>query len=163
MTLALIMLMGCVLTFASCSFGPKPELDIDDAEEALEDENYSVSVNDDPSDPMYEATLSASNEDDYLRIVWFENASVAKLYYKSLKLEREQEIESLKLEIKTLKKVIKLYEDDYKSDELDELEDELKDLEKELDELKSNKEYAYGRSGKVVWYGTKDAVEDSKG
>ena len=161
MALAVVMLMGCVLTFASC--GTRPELDIDDAEDNLKEEDYIVSVNDDPSDPMYKATLYASNGDDSLSIYWFDSASVAKLYYQSIKLAEKQQKEELELEIKTLKKVIKLYEDEYKSSELDNLEDELKDLEKKLKDLKSGKDYVYGRSGKVVWYGTKDAIKDSKG
>ena len=161
MALALVMLMGCVLAFASC--GSKPETDIDDAEDNLKDEGYSVSANDDPSDPMYKATLTASKDDEYLRIVWFDSAAVAKLYYQSLQLEEKYEKEELELQIKTLKKVIKLYDDEYKSDELDELEDELKDLEKELKDLKKGDSYVYGRSGKMVWYGTKDAIKDSKG
>lgn len=159
--LAAVMLMGCVLAFASC--GAKPKLDIDDAEDNLKDEDYMVTVNDDPSDPMYKATLNATNGDDYLRIIWFDKASVAKLYYQSLKMEEKQEKEELELEIKTLKKLIKLYDDDYKSSELDMLEDELKDLEKELKDLKKGDDRVYGRSGKVVWVGTKTAIKDSKG
>ncbi len=161
--LAFVMLTGCVFAFSSCF--NRPELDIDDAEDALEDEDYIVSIDDDPSDPMYKQTLRASDAEgeEYLYIIWFDSAAVAKLYYKNLKLEREQEIESLKLEIKTLKKVIKLYDDEYKSEELDELEDELKELEKELKDLKKNKDEVFGRSGKVVWRGTPKAIKESKG
>ena len=159
--LAAIMLMSCIL-LTSCS--GRPELDLDEAEDNLEDEDYYVSYNDDPSDPMYKETFSASNDDDdFLYIYKFDSAAIAKLYLKGLKLNEKQEKEQLELEIKMLQKLIKLYDDEYDSDELDELEDELKDLKKELKDLKNKKNVTYGRSGKTVWYGTKSAIKDSKG
>ena len=52
------------------------------------------------------------------------------------------------------------YEDELKSDEIDEIEDEIKELEEELEDYEEK--YVYGIKGKIVWYGTADAVEDSK-
>ena len=174
--LALAMLIGCVALFASC--GAKPELDLEKAKDALEDEDYTVYYSDDEDDlPVYaEGVLSASDDDDnYVYIMRFADAKTAKLYYNTLKIDRDNEIAEIKAEIKSLKaeikaseQVLKKYEDDMKSDEIEdledeieELEDEIKDLEKELEDMKED--YVIGRSGKVVWYGTADAIKDSKG
>ena len=160
--LALAMLIGCVALFASC--GAKPELDLEKAKDALEDEDYEVYYEDDMSDdvPYIEEYLRAYDDDDNsITIIRFADAKTAKLYYQELKLQRDYEIDSLKLEIKALKNQLKKYEDDFNSDEIDEIEDEIKDLEKELEEMKE--ETVIGRSGKVVWTGTKDAIKASKG
>ena len=43
--LAVVMVVGCMLTMTSCSlFDPKPETDIDKAQENLEDNDYLVVV-----------------------------------------------------------------------------------------------------------------------
>ena len=73
----------------------------------------------------------------------------------------DYKIDSLELEIKSVKHILAKYEKDLKSDEIKGYEDDLKDLEKELEEYKE--EYVIGRSGKYVWYGTVDAIKDSKG
>ena len=174
--LALAMLIGCVALFASC--GAKPELDLEKAKDALEDEDYTVYYEDDMSDdvPYIEEYLSARDDDDNsITIIRFADAKTAKLYYNTLKIDRDNEIAEIKADIKSLKaeikaseQILKKYEDDMKSDEIEaledeieELEDEIKDLEKELEDMKED--YVLGRSGKVVWTGTKDAIKASKG
>lgn len=160
----LMALMLCSLAVfgvaCSTNLGPKPELDIDDAQEALEDEDYYVNVSEKYLDPEYEAILSASKDDDSLTIIWFNDKDTAKIYFDSIKINHENEIKSMELQMKMIENKLDKYEDDLDSDEIDDLEDELKELKKELKDYKED--YAYGIDGKVVWYGTADAVKDSK-
>ena len=67
----------------------------------------------------------------------------------------------MELYIESLEHQLKKYEDDLDSDEINEIEDEIKELNKALEKVED--EYVIGRSGKTVWAGTKDAIEDSKG
>lgn len=160
----LMVLMFCTLAVfgvaCSSNLGPKPELDIDEAQEALEDEDYSVYVSKKNLDPEFEATLSAYNDDDRIYIVWFNDKETAKIYFEQIKLEYESEIAGMENQIKMIEHKLDKYEDDLDSDEIDDLEDELKELKKELKEMKEDS--AFGIDGKVVWYGTADAVKDTK-
>ncbi len=163
--LALALAAVFTLSLASCSlFTEKPELDLDDAKDALEDEKYTVTIVEDEDllSVGIEATLSAmdAKSENSLRIVCFEDKKMAKLYHKQLKLEHETEIEKLELEIEALEYMLKEYEDDLDNEELDEYEDQLDELQEELDEQKE--EYSFGIDGATVWSGTKEAVEDSK-
>ena len=47
------------------------------------------------------------------------------------------------------------------SAEIDDLEDEIKDIEDEIEDLEEAGKY-FGRSGKIVWVGTKGAIKDAK-
>lgn len=153
--LAFAMLIGCVLTFASC--GAKPRLDLEKAEEALEDEDYNVSYDDDVDSMGEKERLYAYNDEDYIEIRVFDSAKTAKLAYEALKLELDYEIEGIELQIKTYKHMLSKYEDDIDEDDF---EEKLEELEESLKELK--KEYCVGRSGKTVWRGTANAIKDSK-
>ena len=161
LALVLIMAIGLV----ACGFAPKPELDLEDAAENFEDEKYVVDYVDDEdylapgqTEKLYVYT---DDYDDELTVIVFEKASTAKLYYKDHKLDMDIEYKELKAQLKFNEHMLKHFEDDMDSDEVDELEDEIKELEKELEDYKEN--YVIGRKGNVVWYGTKSAVEDSKG
>ena len=164
--LALVMLMSSVIVLSSCA--KKPELDLEDAKKALEEAEYSVNYVEDSGEPGVVAYLSArkqiesDDEWDYytVYIVECEKSSTASLLYKNMKMEYDQQIESLKMEIKVNKHMLKTYEKDMKSDEIKELEDDIKDLEKELEEYK--KDYVIGKSGKYVWYGDAKAIEATK-
>ena len=159
--LTLAMLIGSVALFASC--GAKPQLDLEKAEEALEDRGYDVNYNDDAGDddPTMEESLYAYDGDgEWLTIVRFADTTTAKLRYQELKLEYDYEIDEIELEIKMLKNQLKKYKKELDSDEIDDIEDEIKELEDELKDLK--KENVFGRSGKVVWYGTTSMVEATK-
>ena len=175
--LAASMLIGCALTLSSCFFAPKPELDLKEAKKALEKEDYTVSYADkeDLEDvPYVEERLSAYNDEDSLMICIYADAKSAELHYKRAKLDRdaaiaefEQEIEELELELAFYENILDKYEDDLDRDDIKDIEDEIEDLMDELEdvekELKEYKEeYVIGKSGKTVWYGTKDAIEDSK-
>ena len=156
--LALLMLVSSVFVLSSCA--QKPKLNLEKAEEALKDNDYYVSYDDDSSSTGVAEALYAYKDDHKLVIMKFEKSSTAKIAYEQLKMEYEHEIESMEMEIKAAKHTLKTYEDDMKSDEIKALEDEIKDLEKELEETKED--YVFGRSGKYVWYGDAKAIEDSK-
>ncbi len=151
----------CLFAVVGCS-GPK--LDFDKAEDNLKDEDYMVTVSEKYSGQFGEAVeeyLYAFNEDgDNLTIIKFEKVGAAKKYYKSLKMSYDHEVEEIKLQIEMCKYYIKNFEDDLSSDEIDMYEDEIKDLKEELEDMK--KETAFGRSGKYVWFGDKDAIKDTK-
>ena len=155
---AILIILSTLLAITSCA---RPTMDLEDAEEALKDEGYSVSYNDDPSDHDKAEYLRASKDDDYIQVYVFETVKAANLYYESLKMSREFEIDSLKHQIKTIKYKLRAFEDDMKSEEIDALEDQLKELEKDLKEMKED--VVIGKWGKTVWVGTKDALKDSKG
>lgn len=162
---ALLVLTMLVCTLALTSCGAKPELDLDDAKDALEDAKYTVMVEDDKDNldmPGLVEMLSARDEDgeNYLYIYVFDNTKTAKLFYEQMKLQYDAEVEITELEIKYYEHVLDKYEDDLESDEIDEYKDEIKELKKDLEETKD--EHCYGRSGKTVWVGTKKAVEASK-
>ncbi len=159
LALAVLMLVSSLVVLSSCA--ARPKLNLEKAEEALKDNDYFVSYSDDIDEPSIEEYLTAYKEDDQLTVIKFAKSSTAKLAYQEKKLEMDYKIDSLELEIKSVKHILAKYEKDLKSDEIKGYEDDLKDLEKELEEYKE--EYVIGRSGKYVWYGTVDAIKDSKG
>lgn len=165
--LAAAMLLSCVFVLASCGGGqgPKPELDLEEAEKNLDKEDYMVSFSDDKDDfedtPWIEARLSASNDGDFLYIVVYNDSKMADLAFEEIKAEIANEIDAMKRTIKEYERILSKFEDDLDSDDVDDYEDKIKEIEKELEEYED--EYCYGKSGKTIWYGTKTAVEDSKG
>ena len=155
--LAGIMIFSCLTVFASCA--SKPEMDLDDAEENLEDEDYYVSYDEDCDDPGYKERLSAYKNGDSLTIIVFSDSKLAEITYKYLKNSLANFKKDLEREIKTMEHILKKYDDDMSSSEIDDMKDKIKDYKKELEEYD---ELVIGKSGKTVWYGTKDAIKDSK-
>ena len=155
--LSLVLLLGCVAIFASC--GSKPNLDLEEAADALKDAEYYVNYSDDSSEPFIKEQLYAYKGDEKLTVIFFADSKSARLYYEIMKQEHEAELESLELQIEAMEYILKKYDDKMSSTEIDDAEDEIKDLKEELEELE---EYVIGRSGKSVWSGTKKAIEHSK-
>lgn len=153
-------LVTCVLALTAC--GAKPELDFDAAEDALKDNKYTVIVLDDEDElePNIEGYLRAYSNEDFIRITEYKDLKSAYLAYKLMKLEYDREIDYIKLELKQYKHYLDKYEDELEDEELDYIEDKIEDLEEELEELQT--ETKFGRSGKIVWNATEDAIEDSK-
>ena len=153
-----------VLTFSSVailsSCGPKPELDLEDAAENLEDEKYDVTYDDDCDEAGIEERLSASNKDDYLYVTVYADAKLAKLAYKELQMEMKQEKEYYKLQLEYYEHMVDEYGKELESEEEDYYKEAIKEIEEELEKYD---EYVIGRSGNTVWSGTKTAIEDSKG
>lgn len=158
------LLLTLIFTLASCGGqGPKPNLDLDEVKDNLEDKDYYVSLVDDEDDldVGVEQELYADGDgDDYVYIIEFKDAKMAKLAFKGLKLENESEIESLKLSIKNIENKLEKYEDDLNSFQIDTYENQLKELNKELERRQDEK--CYGISGKFIWQGTEDAIKDTK-
>ena len=157
--LALALVICSLFSFASCSIlAPKPAKDLEDAKEALEEADYIVTYyeNEDDDSSVVEY-LTARNGDDRIHVTKYATLRAAQLAYKALKLERNYEIKELKLQIKSLKYEMRKFAD---SDTEDMYEEYLDELKEELADLKS--EYVIGISGKTVWYGTKDAIKDTK-
>ena len=152
---ALLLALCTIFSLTSCSV---PELDLESAEESLRDEGYTVMYNEN-GEPGIEESLYAYNGDDTLRVYICESRKMAKLMYQEFQLSLEYNIQRIELEIKSVKHILKRFEDDMSDEEI--YEDRLDELEDELELYK--KEYVLGRRGKTVWYGTKTAVEDSKG
>jgi len=158
--LALLMVLGSITMLASC--GAKPKLNLERAEENLDDADYIVHYEDDEDELSFtmEEKLEAYDGDNSITIIKYKKSSTAKLKYAELKLKYDSEIKYYENQIKYYEHIIKAYDDDLKSSEIDQYEDSLKDAEDYLEELKE--EGAFGRSGKYVWYGTMDALKDTK-
>ena len=163
---ASVMLLGCMLVFASCE-EKTPALNYDDAREALEEEGYRLTEEDDEGDedPVYKYKLVGSGNDgeEYIEMYWFESEEVAKLYLKKLEMEKDHDVKQLEFEINFLKKCMKEHKNDYRNAQLKELEEELEDLKEELKIVKKEEEWTFGRDGNVVWAGTPGAIADSRG
>lgn len=157
--LTVLLVLSMVFVFASCA--TKPELDIYAAEKNLKGEDYEVDVEEKP-DAGIEEALSAYSEDgdDFIYIVKFEDAKLAKKYYKVMEQAHDSEVEALELEIELIECILEKCNDDLDSDEIDDYEDELKDLKKELEEIQ--KESFFGISGSTIWVGTENAIKDSR-
>lgn len=158
-------LIVLVLTLASCS--PSPKLDLKKAAENLREKDYYVIYFGDyyfdeyDIDEMYlKEELRATDGGDYLHIYKFRDLRSAKLFYKTCKVEYNNEIETLKLEIKMNRNMLNRYPFKLTSLDKEDLQEEIKLLKEELKEFK--KENVIGRSGKYVWVGTADAIKDSK-
>ena len=183
--ICLALIISTLFALAAC--GKKPTLDFDKAEDNLEDEDYEIFRFEGDDDellglamilgdfsliPGVKEALIATEDDNGIIIIEFEDSKSASLYYDSLKLnhdmekyELEQEIKAAELELKTLKHVLKQYEDDIDEDDV---EDAIEDLEDEIEDLKEDlkdydKETLFGKSGKKVWAGTADAIDAANG
>ena len=158
--LALLMVLGSIMMLASC--GTKPKLNLEKAEENLDDADSIVQYEDDEDELSFtmEEKLEAYDGDNSITIIKYKKASTAKLEYAELKQEYDSQVKYYENRIKYYKHIIEAYEDDLKSSEIDDYEDRLKDAEDSLEELEE--EAAFGRSGKYVWYGTMDALKDTK-
>ena len=121
------------ISFTSCGISKNPEK----VKEKLEKKEYTVILNTlDLGDlSKCEATLTATNGEDSIQIFWYKEAEDAKKAYN----EYKEAYEKTEDEIKNM--------DD--GDAKDKAEETLKNS-------------GYGKSGKVVWVGTKKAIKDAK-
>lgn len=166
--LALVMIISCMFAITSCgggNQGPKPELDLKDAEDNLEDEDYNVMSYDDPDDISeigVEEKLYAIDEDyeESLTILVFIDSKTAKKYYDANIGMIELQKQALEDQLAWYEYVVKNLEDEVDDDDIDNAEDRIESLE---DQLKELDEMCYGISGKTVWQGTEKAVKASKG
>ena len=160
--LALVMLVTCFMALSACA--PRPYLkDLEEAAENLEDADYFATYTDD-EDYLgvgeVERLTASDDDDNMLYVVVYASNKLANLSYEELKASLEAEKESTKREIERIKHILKKFDDELESAEIEKYEDDLEELEEELEEYKN---FVIGKSGKTVWYGTKDAIKDSKG
>ena len=165
--LVAVLLVGCVFALASCKSGngEKPELDLKAAKKALEKEDYNVTLNgdEDKLDPWIEETLTATNTEygDNLTITVYKDSETAKIMFEKKEKEIKDNIAKYELEIKYYENLLDEYKNDNKLTEasIDGFKDSIKNYE---DKLENAKELCYGIDGKIVWYGSADAIKDSK-
>ena len=151
--LVLVTMLAVCSSLVACG-GAKPNLDFDSAKQNLEENGYSAHVEDGEEYGGYrgaatEQRLFAYDKDDnYIYIYEFKDEKAAKLYYNDAKIYYGKN----SAEYKFYKYYLKKYGDDMTSDERKDVADYIEELEN----------YVVGRSGKYVWYGTKDAVNATK-
>lgn len=156
---AIIALIVCLNVFVFSSHGERPELDLRKAKKALEGADYHVSMDED-LEVGVKKTLSASNGDDNLMIVVFENSTLAEKAYDYLTLTMKHEIEEAKMQLSLSEYMVKNYSEELTSSKLDSYKERIKNLKKKIEEYEND--VIYGHSGNIVWKGTMNAAKDSK-
>lgn len=186
---ALVLTICTLFSLASC-FAPKPELDLEKAAENLEDEDYYAGFVDDEdylefnmtemmfaiekdadfdlddlayvfSDPTELGTELIVEKTEFLMVVTYADSKSAKYMHDNLKLALDYAVDSAKLNVKAMENTVKEYEDDLDNDDIDNYEDDIKDINKMIERV--DEEIVLGKSGNTVWFGTKKAIEESKG
>ena len=155
--LVLVLSIGCTLALTSCG---SPELDFNVAKANLEAAGYDVEFDEVSYSFNMIKRLSAEKDDDQIIICEFKDSKSADLALEEYEIQLKQGVEAIELQIEIMEHILEDYADDYKSDEIDEFEDELKELKEQLAIYET---LSLGSSGCFMWYGTKAAVEASKG
>ena len=160
--LALILAMSCFMFVFACNKTEKPNLDLSEARDNLEDREYDVEYIRNSAE-MYGAVivyLEAYHYDneEYIEILEFKSTKLAKSYYEVLKDEQEAEKIYFKAQINFYESLLKYCKDEMKSSEIDEIEDGIKEIKEELKEYEKE---IIGINGKYVWVGTIGAIEDT--
>ena len=157
----LLTMIVFVLTLSSCTGfrQEKPNLDLEEAAEALEDAGYYVIYDDEESYEIgYAEYLEAYDDDEKIVICECLDVKIAKIFYNFFKTQYDAEIKALKVRIEAMEYMLEEYKSDMDSDEKSELKDDIKDYKEELEILES---ISIGRKGKFVWIATPEAIEDS--
>lgn len=84
---------------------------------------------------------------------------LAKLAFEEVESEYQTQIDSTKRDIESMRHVLDKHASNLDAKTKKEYEDELTSLQKKLSEFEK---YLFGRSGKVVWSATEDAVNATK-
>ena len=161
---AVLVVVSSLLMLVSCG---SPKKDFYKAEDNLNKNGYSVTVirSDDENDDGIETKLTASkpSSDKTSRIVMieFESNKLAKLYYQSLRMQIQNQINENKLAIKAMKHMINKFADDLESGEINEYKSTIEELKQENKELREQLR-CIGRSGKIVWQGDSEAILATK-
>ena len=134
--LVCVLLLGCVFALASC--GAKPNADPEKAEAALKDAGYEVHAMIKDGVGFISATKldvdleEIKSEEDYMKAL--EDAEVVYIVY----LAEDADEEAI-------------------NEAYEELKEELEDAKEEVDI-----DLEIGKSGNVLWYGTKKAIKAAK-
>ena len=151
--LVLVTMLAVCTSLVACG-GAKPNLNLSRAEANLKENGYHVDIEDGEEYSGYrgaaiERTLYAYDEDDNeIYIYEFKDAKAARLYYNNMKSAYGKG----SAYHKWYKRYLKKYGDDLTREEREDVEDWIEEIEEEV----------CGRSGKYVWFGTKDAVNATK-
>ncbi len=138
-SLVAVMLVAMMaISFTSCGVSKDPTKE----KEKLEGKGYKVVLEQvdlgdlgDLIGDKTEANLVATKDGESVTIQWFKEEADAKAAYDKLKEANDKAKENLK---------------------------KMEDGEAKDDAKKALDNYAFGRSGKIVWFGTKTAVKDAK-
>lgn len=158
----LVVLCLFMFLFVLSSCNEKPKLDFNKAKENLEDEGYLITYVDNSEflEVNEKQSLHGYEDQEFISIIEFRDLKSARLFLKYLESEFDKTTENLKAELKMYKHTLNKYDKELTSEEMDDLKEEIRELEEELEEYEED--YKCGRSGKIVWYGTEDAIEDTK-
>ncbi len=180
---AIALIISMLFAFTACGASAKPELDIDKAEEAFEDEEYDTIITvgkqerailkahgifgvddglmakkDGDFNLLLFGGIDSLTELDYC-VLTFETEDQASTYHFYLSSKYYVDIAELKSTINLLKDIIKNCDDELDSTAKDTYSDMLMDLEDRLEEIE---EIKIGKGGTTVWIANEDAIEDSK-
>lgn len=158
--IALALLFVCIFSLASCSY--VPELDINNAKKTLRYLEYDVKVVN--GDELLSSGIIKyvygvnAKKDDEIYIIYCENSKIARSVYDYVKKAHDAKIAEVELEIDMIKFSIDHEENltSYKKSYYTNL------LSEKMSLLSDYESYVYGWYTDVVWYGTKDAISDSK-
>ena len=162
--LAVVMVVGCMLTVTSC--GAEPELEFTVAEAHLKLAGYSVQTAYTPEQAKEFGLgivkgISARNSDtdDFLMIGEFDSSSTAKLFVEEYEMNIKHKIEQYEISIESYEHMLEEYGSQLSSSELQQYNESLANARKSLATYESA---IVGRSGNIAWYGTEAAIEASK-
>ena len=181
LTSLLTCLLVLIAAFSISGCSPKPALDFDDAMDELIDHDYNIydmnheEVSNDslflafdnalvdtyiPQDAIDEAFHASSrNREDRLCMIQFEKSKDANKWYKYIKETLDIMIINIQQELEMYEYFLKKYEDDISNDAIEDYKDIIKYYK---GTLKTLEDIIIGKKGKIVWYGTKEAIEDTK-
>ncbi len=165
--LVVLLAVATVTAFNSCfskspASGGKPELNLKQAQNNLEDNKYEVQqVNGRDLDVVeayaLEKGILAVKGDDYICLIEWKTKDAAEKAYDYM-LNCETELLKIKATIEWYEFLLEEYGDDMFSNERTILEDQIKAYKKE------NENRVYGCSGKYIWIASDESViEDTKG
>ena len=159
-----ILVVLCLFMFlfflSSCS--KKPNLDFNNSRANLVDKGYHVTYVDNSHFLEFneKKSLYGYVDKDFISIIEFKDLKSARLYLKYLESEYEEKINTLKAEIKMYKHTLNKYDKELTSEEIDDLKENIREIQQKLEGYEDD--HKCGRSGKIVWYGTKYAIEGTR-
>ena len=164
---ACVLLLCSLTAFVSC--GERPELDLATAAENLEAEGYTVSYYTAEDHDLAEGIVrylmayedpTFIDKTDYFVMEEYDDTKMAKLAYLEQKRLFDTKLEEYEIKIETLERTLELYSDDLSDAVREDYRNQLKFYKKQLEHWED--EFAVGRSGKVIWYGAIDILEDTE-
>ncbi|MCM1290164.1 MAG: hypothetical protein NC132_05410 [Corallococcus sp.] len=177
---ALVVVCALAVTaLVACGSDPVPNTDYDEAKANLKKNGYSVTAvksGDEGSESLIESVITSQNikaEDfeayisakadktaDLISMYWFKNAEAANKYYEDCKKNMEAGKEELKKELENMKKQIDAMAAGAEKDQAQAIYDAAKEAYDAT--VKAIDEMIIGKSGNVVYAGTKAAIEATK-